>query len=111
MSSSSTCPIPGSGKVFDWRLAEGAPRGKRLLLAGGLHAENVGEAIRLVRPWGVDVATGVEESPGHKDPRKLRAFIATARDAATDIADRTIDLASAESEVAGVTRPWDWETD
>jgi phosphoribosylanthranilate isomerase len=104
-------PDPGSGKVFDWRLAEGAPRGKRLLLAGGLHADNVGEAIRLVRPWGVDVATGVEESPGRKDARKLRAFVAAARDAAVEIADRTIDLSAAESEVAGITRPWDWETD
>src|SRR5262249_20827185 len=60
-------PTPGSGKVFDWRLAEGAPSGVRLMLAGGLDPENVADAIRLVRPWGVDVATGVEESPGRKD--------------------------------------------
>ena len=62
-SCSSTRPSPGSGKVFDWRLAEGAPGGVRLMIAGGLTPDNVGEAIRLVRPWGVDVATGVEAAP------------------------------------------------
>jgi phosphoribosylanthranilate isomerase len=72
-------PSPGSGQVFDWRLAEGVPDGVRFLLAGGLSAENVAEAIRQVRPWGVDVATGVEVSPGKKDPRKLREFIAAAK--------------------------------
>jgi phosphoribosylanthranilate isomerase len=102
-------PSPGSGKVFDWQLAEGAPPGKRLLLAGGLTPENVGEAIRRVLPWGVDVATGVEEAPGRKDARKLREFIVNARAAGNDIADRTIDLT--EGDVAGVTRPWDWQLD
>jgi phosphoribosylanthranilate isomerase len=72
-------PSPGSGQVFDWRLAEGVPDGARLLLAGGLTPENVGEAIAKVHPWGVDVATGVESEPGRKDARKLRAFIAAAR--------------------------------
>jgi phosphoribosylanthranilate isomerase len=76
-------PTPGSGQVFDWKLAEGAPDGLRLILAGGLTPENVGEAIAAVHPWGVDVATGVESEPGRKDPRKLRAFVATARAAAT----------------------------
>ena len=70
---------PGSGEVFDWSLAEGAPVGKRFILAGGLTPENVADAIEVVRPWGVDVATGVESSPGHKDPVKLRRFIANAR--------------------------------
>ncbi len=106
-------PDPGSGKVFDWRLAEGAPRGKRILLAGGLTPENVGDAIRLVRPWGVDVSSGVEQSPGRKDPAKLRRFIVTAREAADDGTDgttpRSIDLNV--DEVAGVTRPWDWQVD
>lgn len=73
---------PGSGQVFDWKLAEGAATGRRLLLAGGLTPDNVGDAIRRVRPWGVDVATGVESRPGHKDPRKLRAFIGAAKKAA-----------------------------
>jgi phosphoribosylanthranilate isomerase len=59
-------PDPGSGRVFDWRMAEGAPSGVRLLLAGGLTSHNVAYAIKLVRPWGVDVSSGVEEKPGKK---------------------------------------------
>ena len=73
---------PGSGEVFDWSLAEGAPGGIRLLMAGGLTPDNVAMAIAKVRPWGVDVATGVEMSPGRKDPARLRAFINAAREAA-----------------------------
>ena len=106
-------PAPGSGKVFDWQLAEGAPRGKKILLAGGLTPENVGEAIRLVRPWGVDVSTGVEQRPGRKDPGKLRRFVVEAREAAAGVTelsgDRAIDLT--DDVVAGVTRPWDWQID
>lgn len=74
-------PSPGSGKVFDWDMVGDVPHGVRLLLAGGLTPDNVAEAIGRVRPWGVDVATGVEAAPGRKDPRKLRAFIAAARNA------------------------------
>jgi phosphoribosylanthranilate isomerase len=71
---------PGSGEVFDWSLAEGAPlAGHRVLLAGGLHPGNVAEAIERVRPWGVDVASGVERTPGHKDAVKVREFVAAAR--------------------------------
>ena len=70
---------PGSGRVFDWNMVGDVPHGVRLLLAGGLTPDNVAEAIERVRPWGVDVATGVEASPGHKDPRKLRAFVAAAK--------------------------------
>jgi phosphoribosylanthranilate isomerase len=77
-------PSPGSGKVFDWRLAEGAPRGRRIVLAGGLDPTNVADAIRTVHPWGVDVSTGVEESPGRKDPTKIRAFVQAARAAEPD---------------------------
>ena len=72
-------PSPGSGQVFDWRLCEGVPPGARLLLAGGLTPDNVGDAIAQVKPWGVDVVTGVEASPGHKDARLLRTFLAAAR--------------------------------
>jgi phosphoribosylanthranilate isomerase len=70
---------PGSGEVFDWSLAEGAPSNRRVILAGGLTAENVADAIRVVRPWGVDVSTGVESAPGRKDPSKIRAFVEAAR--------------------------------
>jgi phosphoribosylanthranilate isomerase len=67
---------PGSGETFDWQLAR-AHRGEvPVLLAGGLTPLNVAEAIAAVRPFGVDVASGVETSPGHKDPQKLRAFAA-----------------------------------
>jgi phosphoribosylanthranilate isomerase len=103
-------PHPGSGKVFDWRLAEGAPSGIRLMIAGGLTSENVAEAIQLVRPWGVDVASGVEEKPGRKDARKLREFVVAARHAGETVADKTIDLTLSD-DIAGVTRPWDWQVD
>jgi len=75
-------PSPGSGQLFDWSLAADAPPDMRLILAGGLTPENVADASEQVRPWGVDVATGVERTPGHKDPRKLRAFVAAAKAAA-----------------------------
>ena len=74
-------PSPGSGEVFDWRLADGVPDGVRLLMAGGLSVDNVGEAIASVHPWGVDVVTGVESSPGHKDPVKVREFVSAAKGA------------------------------
>ncbi|MEW9623125.1 phosphoribosylanthranilate isomerase [Rhodanobacter geophilus] len=68
----------GSGKAFDWSLL---PRdlAQPLILAGGLHAGNVGGAIRAARPWAVDVASGVESAPGIKDGGKLRDFIAAVR--------------------------------
>lgn len=72
-------PQPGSGAVFDWSLAEGAPDGVRLLLAGGLNPDNVEQAIRKVRPWGVDSASGTEASPGKKDATKVRLFVARAK--------------------------------
>ena len=75
-------PSGGSGKVFDWDLAAEAPDGPRLILAGGLTPENVAEAVRKVEPWGVDVATGVESSPGRKDALKVKRFIEQARAAA-----------------------------
>ena len=75
-------PSPGSGKLFDWRLASDVPDGLRLILAGGLDPDNVADAIELVEPWGVDAASGTEASPGKKDPTKVRRFIANARAAA-----------------------------
>ena len=81
-------PTPGSGRVFDWSLAEGAPAGARVLLAGGLDEDNVGDAIRTVRPWGVDVSSGVETEPGsgRKDPVRMRHFIEAARQAGAEVA-------------------------
>jgi len=72
-------PRPGGGEVFDWALIDGVPDGARLVLAGGLNAENVTRAIETAKPFGVDVATGVESSPGQKDAARLRAFIEAAR--------------------------------
>ena len=72
----------GSGRTWDWRLAAQRHSQVPVLLAGGLTPENVGEAIAAVRPWGVDVASGVEAEPGIKDPDKVEAFMAAARGAA-----------------------------
>jgi phosphoribosylanthranilate isomerase len=70
----------GSGQTFDWSLAEAArSAGTRFFLAGGLDPTNVGQAVRRVRPAGVDVAGGVESAPGVKDHDKLRRFIDAAK--------------------------------
>jgi phosphoribosylanthranilate isomerase len=75
-------PSPGSGHLFDWSLVGELPEGMRMILAGGLTPENVTDAVQTVTPWGVDVATGVESSPGKKDPLKVKRFIERARAAA-----------------------------
>jgi phosphoribosylanthranilate isomerase len=108
-------PNPGTGRVFDWTLAEGAPGGVKLILAGGLTHDNVAEAIARVRPWGVDVSTGVESTPGRKDARKLRLFVEEARAAGERLADTRpppdeVDLVAVEHE-AGRIRPFDWMLD
>ena len=59
---------PGSGQVFDWRLAEGVADHHRLIVSGGLRPDNVAQAVAHLRPAGVDVSTGVESAPGRKDP-------------------------------------------
>ena len=69
----------GTGHQVDWTLAAEAARAVPILLAGGLTPSNVAEAVRLVRPYGVDVSSGVEEQPGKKDPEKVKAFIEAAR--------------------------------
>jgi phosphoribosylanthranilate isomerase len=72
----------GTGQRVNFELAtEMAARVPRLVLAGGLNPENVAEAVRTVRPWAVDVASGVEASPGKKDHGKIRAFIQAVREA------------------------------
>lgn len=76
-------PDPGSGTTFDWGTIGDLTARHRVLLAGGLHPDNVADANRRARPWGVDVATGVESSPGIKDPNAIARFIDSARSAAT----------------------------
>ena len=68
----------GTGKTFDWSIAEGIADREGVLLAGGLYPENVDDAIQQLTPWGVDVSTGVE-TDGIKDHSKIRAFIETAK--------------------------------
>ena len=70
----------GSGKTADWSAAEKLARKYPLLLAGGLTPENVAEAVRRVKPWGVDVASGVESAPGEKDAEKMSAFVKAVRE-------------------------------
>jgi phosphoribosylanthranilate isomerase len=73
--------LGGTGKTFNWTLAREANRFGTVILAGGLTPENVGQAIREVRPFAVDVASGVEASPGVKDEEKLRRFFAAVMEA------------------------------
>jgi phosphoribosylanthranilate isomerase len=108
-------PRPGSGEVFDWSLVEGVPaQHRKVILAGGLTPENVADAIRQVHPWGVDVASGVEASPGRKEARKVRAFVQAAR-LAEPYAPVPIPApddrpASSTPRPAG-NRPFDWMAD
>jgi len=75
----------GTGDVFNWRASvpvlENIKRLGRIVAAGGLTSSNVGEAMRILKPWGVDVVSGVEAKPGKKDPEKVRAFVRAVRDA------------------------------
>ena len=77
-------PTPGSGATFDWSKVADLPQRHRVVLAGGLNAANVAEAVERVRPWGVDAVSGVEASAGRKDPDALAAFIETAKDALSE---------------------------
>jgi phosphoribosylanthranilate isomerase len=95
-------PDPGSGVVFDWRFVEGVDDPSHMILSGGLRPGNVGEAIRRLRPLGVDVASGVEAEPGRKDAIKLRDFLAEARAAFAEVAPFD-DRGS-----TGTATPYDW---
>ncbi|HET9598706.1 MAG TPA: phosphoribosylanthranilate isomerase [Anaeromyxobacteraceae bacterium] len=68
----------GSGQTFDWALAAEVARRARVILAGGLRPDNVAAAVRAVRPYAVDVASGVESAPGVKDPEQVRRFVENA---------------------------------
>lgn len=115
-------PLPGSGEAFDWSKLERLVQGRRYILAGGLTPDNVTEAIEMLGPWGVDVSTGVEASPGRKDPVKVRRFLAAAR-AAAESMDFLDDIPTLQSPVRSVPRgqdavarttagqPFDWEED
>jgi len=70
-------PGAGDGKTFDWRIARGLPA--PLIVSGGLTPDNVASAIRTLRPYAVDVCSGVEAAPGRKDPERVRAFIEAVR--------------------------------
>jgi phosphoribosylanthranilate isomerase len=93
MLDSGSSALPGgTGRAFDWEQAKRTIQGLDLrlplIVAGGLTPERVRQAIAVLRPWGVDVSSGVEARPGKKDPEKVRAFIAAVRDADTRAAGR-----------------------
>ena len=69
----------GTGRTTDWDVARRAAIGRRIILAGGLRVENVAAAVRIVRPYAVDVASGVESKPGKKDHARMREFIQEVR--------------------------------
>jgi phosphoribosylanthranilate isomerase len=75
----------GTGRIAPWELIAAFRPGVPVILAGGLTPENVAEAVRVVRPYAVDVASGVESAPGRKDAEKMRRFIAAAREAAAKL--------------------------
>jgi phosphoribosylanthranilate isomerase len=83
----------GLGKPFDWHLLENLDPGVPFMLSGGLDAGNVAEALRLTRAPGVDVSSGVERTPGEKDPDKIRAFVRAARAAEAELAGKIMSSA------------------
>jgi len=90
---------PMAGQPVDYRLARLAPAGLHVVLAGGLHPDNVAQAIELARPWGVDVASGVESEPGKKDHKLVAQFVRNAKN---------VVLPDREELPSG---PYDWAAD
>jgi phosphoribosylanthranilate isomerase len=82
----------GTGMAVDWARAAPVARTRRTILAGGLTPQNVGDAVRSVRPFGVDVSSGVEEAPGVKDADKVARFLANARKAFDEVARVTVNV-------------------
>jgi phosphoribosylanthranilate isomerase len=78
--------LGGGGQLFNWEVAREVCRQRRVIIAGGLDSENVGQLIREIRPWGVDVSSGVE-TDGRKDPGKIKKFIG-----AVGAADKEVNL-------------------
>jgi len=107
-------PNPGSGELFDWRLAEGVVDPGRLLVSGGLRPDNVAGAIAHLHPWGVDVASGVESSRGVKDPGKVRDFVLAAREAGRSVVARrgeTVPVGDGDLATRAATDLFDWQDD
>lgn len=102
-------PSPGSGEVFDWRLAEGVADPTRFIVSGGLRPDNVADAVTHLHPFGVDVASGVESLRGKKDPNKVRAFVANAREAARQLeVEREAAVHPGGAASAENVDPYDW---
>ncbi|MGH8461048.1 MAG: phosphoribosylanthranilate isomerase [Stenotrophobium sp.] len=80
----------GSGRSFDWKQVQAV--GKPIVLAGGLRPDNVGEGIRSIRPYAVDVSSGIELQPGIKCPEKMRAFVTVVRAADQELLNRSADV-------------------
>lgn len=78
-------PVSGSGEPVDWTLAANVAARGRMLLAGGLAEDNVAQAVQKVRPWGVDVSSGVESLPGRKDHELMRRFVTAVRAAENEL--------------------------
>jgi phosphoribosylanthranilate isomerase len=107
-------PNPGSGELFDWRLAEGVVDPGRLLLSGGLRPDNVAAAVAHLHPWGVDVASGVESAPGVKDPARIRDFVLAAREAGREVAAAHAEAGSTAADdgmARQATDLFDWQDD
>ncbi|MEM7094420.1 MAG: phosphoribosylanthranilate isomerase [Actinomycetota bacterium] len=92
-------PRPGSGESYDYSLARRVPSGLAVVLAGGLHPGNVEQAILAARPWGVDLASGVESAPGQKDPKLVAEFVQRAK---------SVTLPESDPDEGG---PYDWDAD